>query len=215
MEISNTLLERIKSDGWTEVENIKSDSDLLVIAQMLGTTIPHPNGQTIFHLVPKNIGEGINGTFSNKYGLGSFPLHTDTAFWPNPVRYILLSSSSISTCQTTITTLTSLLHQLSTNDIKLAERAIFKVKTNNTQFYTSLFFKNRNVQAIKFDNSCMFPANNFAKSFIQLLTEINIDVYKINWTGNKAVIIDNWKCLHGRSDAQMNEKRVLKRIYIN
>lgn len=96
-----------------------------------------------------------------------------------------------------------------------AERAIFKVHTIHNQFYTSLLFREENVLGIKYDSTCMKPVNNSAKKFVQIMNEIAIDTFKVDWNGTTTVIIDNWKMLHGRGNANANESRELKRIYIN
>jgi alpha-ketoglutarate-dependent taurine dioxygenase len=61
----------------------------------------------------------------------------------------------------------------------------------------------------------MKPINDSAKRVVHLMSEMNTNLWGINWSGNKAIIIDNWKMLHGRREAKAGEKRELKRIYIN
>jgi hypothetical protein len=107
------------------------------------------------------------------------------------------------------------LNQLSSNDLKLAERAIFKIQTIHNQFYTSLLFREKGILAIKYDTNCMNPINDSAKKVAHLMREINPDVFEISWSGDKAIIIDNWKMLHGRREVNAGEKRELRRIYIN
>jgi alpha-ketoglutarate-dependent taurine dioxygenase len=215
IEMMSQLHSDLRTNGWIEIDNISSDIDLVNISKEIGKIIPQQNGELIYKLTPSNGKSSVKGTFSNRYGFNSFPLHTDTAFWTVPVRYILLSSLYRSDCNTVLTSASSILNLLELKDRENAQRAIFKIKTTQSQFYSSLIFNERNDTGIKYDSACMFPANNFAKSFVQKLSESRIPVNEIKWKGNNAIIIDNWKMLHGRGAALIDEKRELKRIYIN
>lgn len=141
-------------------------------------------------------------------------LHTDTAFWINPVRYILFGIKEVSCCTTQIALASDIFNRMEIQDRKDIERAIFKVKTVNKQFYSPLIFKDYTTSGIKYDPSCMTPANKFAEKFVKNILEIDYPVTEIKWSGKKALIIDNWKVLHGRGEALVNEERELKRIYI-
>ena len=205
----------LRTNGWIEINNISSDNDLVDIANEIGQIIPQRNGELIFNLTPSNGENSVKGTLSNRHGFNAFPLHTDTAYWPIPVRYILLSSKFPSCCKTLLTSATSILNQLDVRDREDAHKAIYKIKTTNSQFYSSLLFNENSVKGIKYDSACMFPANKSARAFVQKMGEVEIPLNEITWKGNNAIIIDNWKMLHGRGNALITEKRELKRIYIN
>lgn len=211
----NSILKELNKKGWVEVEGVTSDSDILKIANNIGQIRPHTNNEIIFSLKPSNGANKLNGTLSNIYGFNDFPLHTDTAFWIKPVRFILLSSYKISKSQTIISSCDSIFEQLDINDLKSAERAIFKVQTLHSQFYTSLIFRENGIIGFKYDPNCMKPANYHGKRFVEIIKRISIETIKVNWCGNKAVLIDNWKMLHGRNAVDPSENRELKRIYID
>jgi alpha-ketoglutarate-dependent taurine dioxygenase len=209
------ILDKLEINGWIEIENITSDEDLIDISKSIGQIITHPSGHIINRLKPNNGNEKVKGTFSNRFGFGNFPLHTDTAFWTIPVRYVLLSSTRISSCPTFVVSTSSLFNQLNLSDLKEIERAIFKIKIPSNQFYSSLIFRENNIEGLKYDSACMVPANRQAKNFVDKLEKSKIRMNEINWSGNKAVIIDNWKMLHARGTAFRDENRELSRIYIN
>ncbi|MCE7058156.1 TauD/TfdA family dioxygenase [Algoriphagus sp. AGSA1] len=211
----NTILKELKIKGWTEVEGVTSDSDLLKIAGNIGQIRPHANNEIIFSLKPSNGANKLKETLSNKFGFNDFPLHTDTAFWTKPVRFILLSSYKSSKSPTIISSFDSIFRHLSLNDFKSAERAIFKVRTLHIQFYTSLIFKENGITGFKYDPNCMEPANYHGKRIVEIFNDISAETIKVNWCGNKAVLIDNWKMLHGRNSVDPSENRELKRIYID
>ena len=209
-------LKILKEKGWTEIENISSDEDLIKIAKGLGQLTNHPNGQLIGKLKPKDGSNSIKGTFSNQYGYDAFPLHTDTAFWPKPVRYVLLGSKDKSICNSFIVSVSDIWKQMTEDDKKEARQAIYLIKTIHGKFYSSLLFRDSITEGLKYDPSCMQPLNKSAKKFQpkleKALSEVNPK--EIQWTGNKVVVIDNWRTLHGRRAAKADLKRELKRIYI-
>lgn len=206
----------LTENGWIEFNSGSSDSELISIASEIGNILKHPNGEDVFLLKPKSENESLLGTFSNKHGLQDFPLHTDTAFYKNPARYILMHSASSNTCDTTILRKSDFWDQFTDTEKKMAERAIYLVKTNRDRFYTSFIFKENNEYGIKYDPSCMMPFNKFAKNFDHIFQEVisRIEPKRIKWTDGKTVIIDNWKTLHGRKSAEKDITRLLKRIYI-
>ena len=207
----------LKKRGWTEFDTGSTDSELISIASNLGEITKHPNGQCVFTLKPKSEQNAIKGTFSSKHGLNEFPLHTDTAFYKKPARYILMHSINPSNCDTTLLLKKSFWDLMTINEKAKAERAIYLVKTKQEKFYTSFIFRENEEIGFKYDPSCMFPVNKYAKEFDQLFKKILLEIPLINikWSGNKTVIIDNWNILHGRKSAKNDIKRELKRIYIN
>lgn len=207
----------LKEKGWAEFNSDSTDSELISIASNLGEIIKHPNGQSVFSLKPKSEDNAVKGTFSGKHGLNHFPLHTDTAFYKKPVRYILMHSINPSNCDTTLLSKNSFWDLMTKVQKTKAERAIYLVKTNREKFYTSFIFRDNDEQGFKYDPSCMSPANKYAKEFDKIFNEILLDISLINikWSGNKTILIDNWNILHGRKSAQNDIKRELKRIYIN
>lgn len=207
----------LAENGWTEFNSGSSDSELISIASEIGEILKHPNGEDVFLLKPKSVNESLLGTFSNKHGLQEFPLHTDTAFYNIPARFILMHSANSNSCDTTILRKSDFWYQLTDAEKKMAKRAIYLVKTNRERFYTSFIFKENNEYGLKYDPSCMLPYNKFAKDFDQILQRVisGIEPKKIKWTEGKTVIIDNWKTLHGRKSAEKDTTRMLKRIYIN
>lgn len=211
------LLAELMEAGWSLIENVASDYELESISNSVGHIVPHPNGKLIDKIVP-NSGEGkVVGTLSNIFGLDRFPLHTDTAFWPTPARFVLLSCATVSKCDTYFVSKETIWRNLGPDAIKGAERAVFKIKTNSRQFYSSLIFRQDDVTGIKYDLTCMYPANKSAENFVANMRDIEtrIEPNRVSWSGNKAIIFDNWKVLHGRGPAIINEDRLLKRIYIN
>ena len=208
---------KLKEEGWTEFYSGSSDSELLKIATKVGEIQKHPNGEMIFSLKPKLENQSVKGTFSNVCGLSDFPLHTDMAFSKKPARYVLMHSKNSNCCDTTLLPKNNFWDLLSDSEKYNAKRAIYLVKTKTEYFYTSFIFNEKSEIGIKYDSTCMFPFNKYAKEFDLSLKKVISEIEPLNlkWTDGKTIIIDNWLNLHGRKSAFNDIDRELKRIYIN
>ncbi|MEZ5029765.1 MAG: TauD/TfdA family dioxygenase [Saprospiraceae bacterium] len=215
--MKQNLKDIIDKQGWIEITDIHSDNKLLDIANQLGEVIAHPNGEVISNISPKAKEASMNGTFSNRFGFEEFPLHTDTAFWSKPVRFVLLSSENVSQTKTLILHKNKIWERLNESDQVTAKQAVYIVKTIHGQHYASLLFNDSGNSGLRYDPCTMYPVNKAAKEIHQKINEILKDLspYEIEWSGNKVIIFDNWSTLHGRSNANSKENRILKRIYIN
>lgn len=211
------IIKIINENGWAEVENIHSEIDLLNLAEKLGTIIKHPNDEKISYLTPKKKAIAVKGTFSNQFGFDRFPLHTDTAFWAIPARYVILNSVEVSNSNTQIVQFSEVWNQLSEVDKSYSRKAVFIIKTIHNQHYSSLIFRDNGIDGFRFDPCTMIPFNESAKKIYKILEGIinNVEVNEVQWTGNKALIFDNWKTLHGRSFINEKEQRIIRRIYLN
>jgi hypothetical protein len=67
---------------------------LQALAEKLGEIAPGRGRQLVEVIVPRTPDTAFAGSLSRKYGLGSLPLHTDTAHWPLPCRYLLIACAS-------------------------------------------------------------------------------------------------------------------------
>lgn len=206
----------LKDKGWAEIENIQHIDDLIEIANSLGVIKPHPNGEIVKVLTPNNGTGAVKGTLSNRHGYANFPYHSDTAFWSTPARYIVLGMFEKSECSTRILETTELYSLFGSNLLSHAKDSIFMINTINEKKYTSALFKQGTETGFRFDTSCMVPINNSAKVLQRALEKylkgpVGVPII---WSGNKAVVIDNWNTLHARDNVNTNDSnRTLMRIY--
>lgn len=206
----------LEEKGWIEIDEELSDNELLGLAKSIGVILPHPNGKNIDTIIPKKPEQSINNSLSYRFGYDSFPLHSDTAFWTKPARYILLTSENVSKTATTIITFNQIIEKFTEEDFINLEQAVYLVKIPNKTFYTKLKQRFDNEYCFRYDTSTMKPSNDCAKKIEGRLNEIfqSLKLIKINWVPNKIIILDNWKTLHGRESIQEDLNRKLKRIYI-
>ncbi|WP_064662763.1 TauD/TfdA family dioxygenase [Pseudoalteromonas sp. MQS005] len=205
----------LEHNGVVIIDNISSRAELKRLAKSIGEIRPHPNGENIATLKSSDGRSSLPGTLSNIYGLSAFPFHTDTAFWGIPARYVVMGMFSKSQCTTNYISLSDITRVVSNDFRAKAEKSIYLVETFEGCKYTSPIFCQNGVSGIRFDPNIMKPANVHAERFHSELLEAlrSIEPRKIHWDGNKAVVFDNWKNLHGRS-AVNNERREIFRIYL-
>lgn len=203
------------TEGILIIDGIKSPDELINLAKSIGQITPHPNGRNLAVLNASNGEKSLTGTFSNIFGLNAFPFHTDTAFWNLPARYVVMGMFAQSRSTTNYISILDIAKCISFDLLGQARKSIYLVETFEGSRYMSPAFEKKGNWGIRFDPNIMTPVNDHAKKFhVELTKAIEIVGFKkIDWTGNKAVIFDNWNYLHGRS-AVNGENREIYRIYL-
>lgn len=208
--------ESLKMEGVMELEGVSDEQDIVDLASSLGQLRLHPNGERVYKLTPSNGEQSLDGTFSRLYGYSAFPIHTDTAFWSLPARYVIMAMKATSQCGTSFLNLATQREDFKKEIYGLAKKSVFILKNFEGARYVSAYFKCGEKEGIRFDPNCMSPKNKEAGLFRDKIIELatrDIDVVK--WTGDKALIIDNWSVLHGREAVLYEEEcRTLLRIYV-
>jgi hypothetical protein len=204
--------------GWVRVTDISTRPALLELARSLGSPVPSPTGELVKEIRITPASNARTGTLSAAYGDGEFPLHTDTAFWPVPARYIVLRVRGDTRRPTTISSFEDLSQECGGHSLLvLAEKSIWRVRTRSASFYCSLRFRVNRSSGWRYDRECMFPANGAAQKLEQILESLTTGSRgeSIGWSGDEAIVLSNWSILHGRGRAPRDEKeRILDRVYV-
>lgn len=208
-------MSNILHNGWDYIDVNSSNEALLKLAKQYGEITINEENQSIELLKAKNIGEGIRESFSYKFGLDEFPFHTDASFKVVPYRFIILSSIKDSSTVTKVIDLKSMLDLISSKELNYFKKSIFLLKTPFEQKIVKLVFSEKEKLGLRFDPNIMQPYNESAIKSLKTINEFikNSSPVKIHLEKNKALIMDNWRCLHSRSKVIEND-RTLKRINI-
>jgi len=209
-------LEVLHKRGYVEIPcKDFRDESLLNIASFFGKVIPGARSELVQPLPAREKGQGPLGSFSYTVGYGSFPWHTDTAYWETPARYLLLTSENRSPCATLFQDF-ELIKGLIPDFDYLFSRAVFLLNIPGQRRYLSPVFHMRGRRGYRLDFHIYLPANEEASVLNSLVsTCLKEHFQRLLWTGQNAVIIDNWRLIHAREDAHNDTERILKRIYIN
>jgi hypothetical protein len=207
----------LEARGWTIVEGITTSTRLLEVACSLGRPVPSPTGELIKQLTPRSGAVSRKQTLSAAYGMGEFPLHTDTAFWPLPCRYLIFRATGDVRRHTTVLTFARLLTELGSESSSLAERSIWLARTPERSFYCSMTFAAAKERCWRYDTQCMVPVNKAAKQIEEKvrcrIPSIKKDLVRL--ADGVALVLCNWKVLHGRGPMPVGEKiRILERVYV-
>lgn len=138
-------------------------------------------------------------------------------FGPAPCRYLVMRAYGDCRRATTVLKFEDIFQSKSGDLRFLVERSIWRVKTRFASHYCSIRFRHRKDVGWRYDEHCMIPVNEAATIIHTELPPLlaRCEVQKIEWSGNMALIIDNWQALHGRGEAPSFEQlRILQRIYV-
>lgn len=200
------ILSELSAHGYAQLQDIESIQHALLATEELGPLLPL-NGSVVQELVPKKQNAVRSNSFSSRHGLGVFPLHTDTAFWGEPARFVVLFSHVDSRSATRVLSLQD------TNDLMARARRsnpIFLRKTTNGITY-SRPWENKEI-GVLYDPCYMLPVNQAGREFQDDTLGAGESSQKLNWSGATALVLDNWRVMHGR-DSCNDDNRVLYRFY--
>lgn len=207
----------LQTKGWTLVDGISSQTEMLELGKALGSPVLTPNGELVKEIRRIPAREAPPGSQSSIYGTGRFPLHTDTVFWPTPVRYVILRGYGDTRRPTTVMTFADVVRERHSRFHSLLQESVWLVTAGKKGFYCSLKFRHEGLVGWRYDADLMTPANEAATVVHAVLRELvtREDAGTIGWSGRTAAVLCNWTTLHGRGPEPANEGvRVIERLYV-
>lgn len=210
----------LETRGWASVEGVSSAQDLLEIGKALGRPVTSPNGELIRQIRVTPTSQAPPGSQSSLYGTGRFPLHTDTVFWPRPVRYVILRALGDTRRPTTVMNFSHLIRECGSGFSEIAEMSVWlvgKASQKLKKFYCSLRFRDSQLGGWRYDADLMSPANSAAVQVNAILRPLVASGRGdcIEWSNGRAVILSNWEVLHGRGPEPPGEGiRIIERLYV-
>jgi alpha-ketoglutarate-dependent taurine dioxygenase len=209
-------VQRLREQGWFLTET-SSDDELLELSGILGTPVrSRTTTGLIDELRPIPKSQAQPCSLSARHGIGAFPLHTDTAYWHRPARYVLLRAAVVDERSGSTLIKDSRSIQLSATDRCLLKRAVFGVRSGRGSFLTTIVSEDEKV--FRFDRDCMFPKglSGVQASMRVGSAEASSAAVEIHWTVNRTLVLDNWRFLHGRSDGDGTDtsRRLLQRVLV-
>lgn len=213
------LLQRLRAQGWAAIGGTWTDEHLVALASTLGAPIPGPNGRLLKRLRPTDKNSAPLGTLSARYGRGHFPLHTDTAFWPTPAKYVVLRNEGDTRRETLVCRFEDVLRGLHESARGALLRSVWRVPARCGGIYCSLRFVAGAARGWRWDAESMRPANAPALALHNLLpsTIESADRHAFKWSPGVALVLANWEVLHGRGpepEGERDHDRSLVRVYV-
>lgn len=218
LEIDDDL---VQCRGWAEggvdaTSGPPVEELLLAFAARYGRPVPSRRGGDVFeYLRPVNKASVRLPSLSRSYSTGEFPLHSDTAHWVTPCRYVLLACLSPGEGARCTYLLDARNLPFEARELQFLERELFLVRNGQLSFYSSVMERRRSF--IRFDPGCMTPVTADGQNVLDLLSRRKWmeRTAEVQWFPGKVILFDNWRFLHGRSGAmQADGDRILARILI-
>jgi TfdA family taurine catabolism dioxygenase TauD len=211
-----TFLKFLDDQGWA-VTRTDGVDEFISLVECLGRPLASRAGASIIdELRPTPKQEAKPRSLSALHGLNGFPLHTDTAHWRTPARYVALraATSECGARPTVILDLQSL--NFRSDDIDTLKRATFSVRNGKHSFLCTIMSGDNSL--VRFDPGCMTPTSTAAVTALALFSaHVNASHHhQICWEQGDTLILNNWRLLHGRAWADVNDSstRLLQRILV-
>lgn len=167
-------------------------------------------------IAPQRSRDARPNTLSQRYGLGAFPFHTETAYWWRPARYVLLYCVSPGSSGRPTLLVNSHEWRLGTVERRRAANAVFRVKSRRV-FLATVGTETADGLSWRFDQACMTPVTSDAYG-VTATTRALIRESKpvvITWSPGTVLVVDNYRCLHARGVASIPDTdRILLRVLV-
>lgn len=214
------MRETLDAKGWSVITTRPStEADLrnaiFSLVSHLGRIAPGRNRELIERIVPQTQHEAIAGSLSSQYGLNALPLHTDTAHWPIPCRYLVVGCLTPGPVSTPTILLDSRSTRLSSRTRAICHHAVFLIRNGRRSFYGHILGQERSF--VRLDPGCMISLSTDGQSALDAFSyRCNEEsLAKHEWTEGDMLIIDNWRVLHGRGNREStNRARTLLRAMV-
>ena len=172
-------------------------------ASELGSPTPEMrDGQVVRLIRPQPERASPPNTLSSRYGLASFPFHTDAAYWPNPPRFVILrcvDPGEGNRC----TLLTDTYTWLTKGDWDVLTRAVCMIAGRRPFLATIAAHNSKENFIIRYDSDCMKPTSECAHQALTLVSEgsARAPTTEVHWRGGDLLIVDNHRLLHARGES--------------
>ena len=217
----------LRRKGYAFIRRMCPNSRTIEIAASLGKVFdiqaqhPRLGVATVQVLRPHRKRDAKSHQFSGTYGLDVFPLHTDLAHWANPPRYTLLrchhGSSSVATLLLPCSSIEAYL------DTATLRQALARPRGIGLGRALSLLPLRLNIGddwGMRWDPLSLVPMN---ASGTHIANTMNTQQWKppvlisvILADRGDTLIIDNFRCLHGRASVPISEiGRQIERVYLS
>lgn len=210
----------ISSVGWSVVPTDAATPEALAVevervALTLGKIVPGRAWQRVERVVANAPERAAVGSLSSKFGLLPLPLHTDTAHWITPCRFLVMACALPGPVPTPTVLVNIESFNLSAEEISYCHSAVFLITNGKNSFYASVMASGR--RFIRLDPGCMHPESRQARRVLDLFDahQNRKQLYFHSWKPGEILVIDNWRVLHGRGDNRPTERgRILLRAMV-
>jgi L-asparagine oxygenase len=221
------LINSIKNDGFAFLPSWRTESTTHEIAESIGTIIEISlvaNGfrfGKIQTLQPREGQPNSHSLYSDIYGFGRFPLHTDLAYFYHPPHYLLLrclqGTNEVKTKLVKVAILKKLVDESTMRRARVRPR---NLPEKIPICILPMILPGICCVGMRWDSAFLIPVNESAVQISDAIASLDsgsnhgVDFTLENY--GDTLIIDNWRMFHGRSSVPSGSAtRTLERIYLS
>lgn len=215
-----TLAEDVAERGFTFVSGHMPGASSLQAIRELGVVDVVEGLAQVQTLVPTKISHAPPNTYSGNFGLCAFPLHTDLAHWGVPPRFLALRCVSGSAAiPTRVLDGRVLIDKFGLTKLRRALVQSRRPMRNRKQLLPLCERVSEDATyLLRWDSIYLRPATEASStSFEEIsayLATTQVEEICLLEPGD-TLIIDNWRCLHGRGAApELSNARKIERMYL-
>jgi len=219
-ESSEPFAESLASNGFAVIRRFAAESASIEVARSLGEIDSVEGLDPVQTLTPLGLGEAPPNTYSGNFGRRAFPLHTDLAHWARPPRYITLRCiRGAPNVATRVLDGWTLVAGLGSERLRMSLVQPRRPMRNGKQLLRLLeHLDDSSFKVIRWDSLYLRPASPLAENTFEEMRSFLSRAKPTEVTlvdQGDLLIIDNWRCLHGRSEAAESDRtRRIDRVYL-
>lgn len=212
--------EGLASSGFSVIRGFAPHAASIDAARRLGDVDSVEGLDPVQTLIPHPVHESSPNTYSGNFGRSNFPLHTDLAHWARPPRYLALRCiRGAPQVATLLLDGQALVASVGADALRRALVQPRRPMRNGKQLLRLLErFVDSSRSLLRWDSLYLRPASNMAASVCEGVHDFLSRVQPVEVTliePGDTLIIDNWRCLHGRSSATEDAgARRIDRVYV-
>lgn len=219
--MSHIANDALRKDGYAFLHDFMPDASSFHAFAQIGKIDKVEGMCEIQTLTPKIISESLPNTYSGNFGTTDFPLHSDLAHWSSPPRFLTLrcikGSIEVPTRVLPSHELISIIGE------NLLRRTLAQPRRplNNRNHVLQLLEKPTSSEhpLLRWDGIYLLPYNSLSIRVFETVKRTIQDLRPIEFFLTKpgeTLIIDNWRCLHGRSNTPPSaQDRKIDRAYFS
>jgi L-asparagine oxygenase len=226
-DMSTSVMAELRRNGYVFIPELDPLRSSLEVAECIGSVVdlhaayPGKGLKKVHLLRAMKEDESRPNTYSAMLGLKEFPPHTDFANWASPPRYLMLRC--IVGFDHVFTSIIPSHALLSCLGERISSRALFRPRRQvlgKPVTILPMCFSIMDTEAIRWDPRFLRPLNNeateaFSKAPGSVDLQESIVRIQLSSPGD-TLLIDNWRCLHGRSEIGVGAlSRHLERVLLD
>ena len=217
--ISDSSVADLAGDGFVLLRDIGVETPSLEVASQLGTVDKVEGLAALQTLTPQSADDSPPNTYSGNFGLAEFPLHTDLAHWGRPPRYVLLRCiRGTEHVATRILDGRQLIEAIGRDQLCATLVQPRRPMRNGKQLLRILGKPvESSCELLRWDSIYLHPATRRSSKIFGDLREFlsHARPKEVNLQKGDTLLLDNWRCLHGRSAVTEKERaRLIERVYL-